>query len=224
MTDVIAVPISEKTNQLSTAFLSKQAAGDAGAAEALIERVDGMTEDMLNLFLVKPTQFISLSNGQQKIINFAVNTAEKASHMLTRQIFKKKTPAELSGIATLMKEQMWEAEDANNQQTRIAVPVSNGLVKEFEQARAAADAGEAKANVSLLTSAMDQLTEEILNNFFLRPTQEVKMGFVTQKALNVGVEGSRKAIQTVTGRVMGELNEEALAGFLEHFGQVMLKR
>src|SRR5699024_12243933 len=56
--------------------------------------------------------------------SFAVNTAEKASHMLTRQIFKKKTPAELSGIATLMKEQMWEAEDANNQQTRIAVPVS----------------------------------------------------------------------------------------------------
>src|SRR5699024_2521916 len=156
--------------------------------------------------------------------SFAVNTAEKASHMLTRQIFKKKTPAELSGIATLMKEQMWEAEDANNQQTRIAVPVSSDLVKEFEQARAAADAGEAKANVSLLTSAMDQLTEEILNNFFLRPTQEVKMGFVTQKALNVGVEGSRKAIQTVTGRVMGELNEEALAGFLEHFGQVMLKR
>lgn len=224
MSNVIAIPISEKTRQFAETFLAKQAAGDAGAAEALIDRVDGMTEDMLSLFLVKPTQMIKLSGGQQKIVNFAVSTAEKASHMLTRQIFKKKTPAELGVIAQLMKDQMWPAEEANNNQARIAVPVGDDLAQRFAAARTAADAGEAKENISLLTGVMDQLTEEIMHKFFLEPTKEVKMGFVTQKALNVGVEGSRKAIQAVTNRVMGELGEESLGAFLKHFGQVMLKR
>lgn len=224
MSNVIAIPISEKTKQFAETFLAKQAAGDASAAEALIERVDGMTEDMLNLFLVKPTQMIKLSGGQQKVVNFAVSTAEKASHMLTRQIFKKKTPAELSTIAGIMKAQMWPAEESNGNQTRIAVPVGDELAKRFAAAREAADAGEGKANISLLTGVMDQLTEEIMHKFFLEPTKEVKMGFVTQKALNVGVEGSRKAIQAVTNRVMGELSEESLSAFLQHFGQVMLQR
>src|SRR5699024_10666674 len=81
-----------------------------------------------------------------------------------------------------------------------------------------------KANISLLTGVMDQLTEEIMHKFFLEPTKEVKMGFVTQKTLNVGVEGSRKAIQAVTNRVMGELSEESLSAFLQHLGQSMLQR
>src|SRR5690554_8129049 len=84
MAYVIAVPVGEKTITHSQAFLKAQADGNNAAAQELISRVDGMTEDMLQLFLIQPAQFVKLSTGQQCIIDFAVNTANKASHMLTR--------------------------------------------------------------------------------------------------------------------------------------------
>src|SRR5690625_7015440 len=113
MAYVIAVPVGEKTNPHSQAFLKAQADGNNAAAQELISRVDGMTEDMLQLFLIQPAQFAKLSTGQQRIIDFAVNTANKASHMLTRQIFKKSSPQELAPLAELMTAQTWEAEEAN---------------------------------------------------------------------------------------------------------------
>lgn len=224
MANVIAVPVGEKTISHSHAFLKAQANGDNAAAEELISRVDGMTEDMLQLFLIQPTQFVKLSGGQQRIIDFAVNTANKASHVLTRQIFKKCSAQELAPLAELMKAQTWEAEDANGNQTRICVEVDTQLVEDFQQAKAFCEAGEAKANIDLLTSVMDTLTEEILTNFFVAPTDHVKMGFVTKKALHLGVDGSRKAIRAVTNKVMRELDEKALVAFFNHFGQVILER
>lgn len=224
MAHVIAVPISETTFAHSQAFLSAQAEGNKVAAEELISRVDGMTQDMLQLFLIQPTQFVKLSGGQQRIIDFAVSTANKASHMLTRQIFKKTTPQELAPLATLMKSQTWEAEEANNNKIRICVEIDEQLVNDFEQAKAFCAAGEAQANIDLLNSIMDRLTEEILTNFFVAPTEHVKMGFVTKKALHVGVDGSRKAIRAVTNKVMRELDEKAIVAFFNHFGQVILER
>jgi|SRR5699024_2325787 len=224
MAHVIAVPVGEKTIAHSQAFLAAQAAGNNTAAQELISRVDGMTEDMLQLFLIQPTQFVTLSGGQQRIIDFAVSTANKASHMLTRQIFKKCSAQELAPLAELMKAQTWEAEEANGNKTRICVEVDAKLVEDFHQAKAFCEEGKAKEHIDLLTSVMDTLTEEILTNFFVAPTDHVKMGFVTKKALHVGVDGSRKAIRAVTNKVMRELDEKALVAFFNHFGQVILDR
>lgn len=224
MAYVIAVPVGEKTITHTQAFLKAQADGNNAAAQELISRVDGMTEDMLQLFLIQPAQFVKLSTGQQRIIDFAVNTANKASHMLTRQIFKKTSPQELAPLAELMTAQTWEAEEANGNKTRICVAASDKFVKDFQQAKAFCENGEAKENIDLLTGVMDALTEEILTNFFVAPTDHVKMGFVTKKALHVGVDGSRKAIRAVTNKVMRELDEQALVAFFNHFGQVILER
>lgn len=224
MAHVIAVPIGDKTLAHSQAFLAAQASGSHAAAEALISRVDGMTEDMLQLFLIQPTKFVTLSGGQQRIIDFAVSTASKASHMLTRQIFKKCTAQELAPLAELMKSQTWEADAANDNKTRICVEIDAKLVQDFAQAKAFCESGEAKAHIDLLTGVMDTLTEEILSNFFVAPTDHVKMGFITKKALHVGVDGSHKALRAVTNKVMRELDEPALIAFFHHFGQVILER
>ncbi|SRR5690625_2545018 len=224
MAHVIAVPIGEQTLAHSHAFLSAQAEGRSETAQILIDRVDGMTDDMLQLFLVQPTQFVRLSGGQQRVIDFAVSTAKKASHALTRQIFKKSKPQELAPLAQLMKEQMWEAETANDNKPRICITIPPQLAQDFEQAKALCDEGKAQENITLLTSVMDRIADEIIDNFFVAPTEHVKMGFVISKALNVGVEGSRKAIHAVTNKVMKELDEEALVAFFNHFGQVVLER
>src|SRR5699024_8715693 len=152
--------------------------------QELISRVDSTTEDMLQLFLVQPTEMVTLSSGQQKIIDFAVNTAGKASHMLTRQIFKKATPAELAPLAELASKQLWLAEEKNENSTRLVEDVDASLVEDFNKARELAHAGKAQENIAFLTNVMDQLNEEIITNFFVEPTTKVKIGFVTQKALN----------------------------------------
>ncbi|WP_111658372.1 hypothetical protein [Isoalcanivorax indicus] len=223
MQNVVAIPANPALVNSTEDFLHAMDHGKP-AAELFITMVDRLTDRMLGLFLLEPAQMTELSGGQRKIIDFAVSTASKASSMLTRQIYKKVTNAEFAPIAKNVRAMYWSAGDDNGQHAAIAFPVSASFAEEFRRAADAAESGRGTAEVPLISKVMDQLTDEILDNVFLAQTREVKIGFVTQKALNVGVEGSRKAIHAVNHKVLRGLSDDELKGFMGHYSQIVTTR
>lgn len=224
MANVVAISITPALTNSVEYFLQSVEHGRADSADKYIEMVDHLTDRMLTLFLVEPREFLELPGGQQRVIDFAISTAGKASHMLTRQIYKKKKPAELTAIADNMREMYWPAGPDNDQTPALTYPVSDAFATDFRTAAEAATAGNGRQEIERITRVMDQLTDDIIEQFFLRNSREVKIGYVTRKALDVGIDGSKKAVHAVNHKVLKGLDDPQLHQFMGHYQSILTER
>lgn len=217
---VVSVPVTPALSNSIEEFLHAVAHDRENSAELFIRMVDHLTDRMLSLFLVEPSRMIELSKGQQRVIDFAISTAGKASHMLTRQIYKKKTNSEFQPIAANLEETYRPAE-SEEQHPHMGFPVEEDFGADFQRAAQACMDGRGRDEMALVSTVMNRLTDEIIENFFVRNSRDVKIGYVTQKALDVGIDGSRKAIHAVTHKVLKDLNNEELKAFMEHYAPIV---
>ncbi|MGB1222073.1 MAG: hypothetical protein ACPG43_11055 [Alcanivoracaceae bacterium] len=224
MSNVVAVPANPALVNGVDDFLHAVAHERSNSAEKFIEMVDHMTDRMLSLFLVEPSQLMALSGTQKKVIDFAVSTAGKASHMLTRQIYKKTSNKEFAPIVRNIEAMYWPAGNDNDNQACLVIDAPDDLARDFYEAQKLCEAGNGTAHIELVASVFDRLSDEVIDSFFVSNTHEVKIGFVTQKALNVGIDGSRKAVHAVTNKVLRGLNDEQLKGFLGHYAGIIRPR
>jgi hypothetical protein len=194
------------------------------SAELFIRMVDHMTDRMLSLFLVEPSQMMQLSGTQGRIIDFAVVTAGKASHMLTRQIYKKTSNKEFAPIVERFHGLYWQAGSDNDHHAQVSFPVEEAFAREFLAVTERCIQGEGEANVERVSSVMDRLADEIIENFFVANNRHVKIGFVTQKAVDIGIDGTRKAVHAVNHKVLKGLNNQQLKGFMGHYGPIVRQR
>lgn len=224
MQNVVAIPANPALVNSTEDFLHAVEHGRKDSAEKFIHMADHLTDRVISLFLVEPANMANLSGGQKKVIDFAVSTAGKASSMLTRQIFKKVTNAEFAPVVENVKAMYWQAGDDNGNHPYIAFPVEEAFANDFRKASEMCAEGRGTEDVALVTRVMGELSDKIINDVFLVNTQEVKIGFVTQKALNVGVDGSRKAVHSVNNKVLKDLNDAELKGYMGHYATLLMKR
>lgn len=224
MANVVAVPANPALVNGVEDFINAVKHGRHNSAELFIQMVDHMTDRMLSLFLVEPSQMMKLSGTQAKVIDFAVGTAGKASHMLTRQIYKKTSNEEFAPILRNFETMYWPAGADNDNHAQLQFPVSDAFAAEFRAVVDLCIAGQGSANVERVSKVMDQLSNDIIDNFFVVNSKEVKIGFVTQKALDIGIDGTRKAVHAVNHKVLRGLNDEQLKGFMVHYSPIVRQR
>jgi len=221
MAYVVAVPANPALVTGIEEFLGAVEHQRSNSAELYIRMVDFMTDRMLSLFMVEPARMVELSNTQKKVIDFAVGTAGKASHMLTRQIYKKVTNKEFAPIATHFTNLYWPAGVDNDNQAHIHFPVDEVFALEFQKIAEQCACGSGEEAVDTMSAVMDRLTDEIIENFFVANNRHVKIGFITQKAVDIGIDGSRSAIRAVNHKVLKGLNAEQLKDFMGHYAPIV---
>lgn len=224
MTDYIAVTAPPELVQSVESFLDAVERGDRKAPDHYIELVDHMTERLLNLFLAEPREFLDISSAQVRVIDFAISTAEKASHMLTRQIYKKKSPAELAPVADNIRAMYRPGDQEPDSEPRMAFSVAAEFAAEFREVAAASANLQGTEHLDQLDRVMDDLTDAIIEHFFLRNSREVKIGYVVRKSLEVSVDGTKKAVHAVNHRVLRGLDDEHLKQFMAHHETVLQQR
>ena len=224
MTKVVAVSANPALVNSVEDFIASVEHGRSNSADKFIEMADHMTDRMLSLFLVEPSRMVKLTGTQQKVIDFAITTAGKASHMLTRQIFKKTTNEQFAPIVRNIDAMYWRPGPDNDNQPMLSVEADPAVASDFIRAADLCAAGEGKANIDLVTRSLDALADLIIEEFFVANTREVKIGFVTQKALNVGVDGSRKAVHAVSKKVLAGLDDEHLREYMAHYRPLLRER
>lgn len=220
MAHVIAISATPALSNSVEDFLEAVEHGRANSAEKYIGMMDHLTDRMLSLFLVEPREFLELPGGQQRIIDFAISTAGKASHMLTRQIYKKKSPDELRPVADNMRDLYRAAGDLSDKPC-LAYPVSEAFAADFRKSAESCREGRGTAEIAVVGRVMDQLADDIIEQFFLRNSREVKIGYVTRKALDVGVDGTKKAVHAVNNKVLKGLDDEQLRRFMGHYENLL---
>lgn len=224
MQNVVAIPANPALVNSTEDFLHAIEHDRKDSAEKFIHMVDHLTDRVISLFLVEPAKLANVSGGQKKVIDFAVSTAGKASSMLTRQIFKKVTNAEFAPVVKNVEEMYWRAGDDNGNHPYIAFPVSDEFAAEFQKACELCAEERGQEDVALVTKVMGDLADQIIEDVFLPNTRTIKMGFVTQKALNVGVDGSRKAIHAVNNKVLKNLSNAELKNYMGHYASLLMQR
>jgi len=224
MQNVVAIPANPALVNSTEDFLHAVEHDRKDSAEKFIHMVDHLTDRILSLFLVEPANMTELSGGQKKVIDFAVSTAGKASSMLTRQIFKKVSNAEFAPVVKNVKDMYWQAGDDNDNHASIAFPVEDSFAADFRKATELCAAGKGTEDVALVTRVMSAMSDKIIDEVFVANTKEVKIGFVTQKALNVGIDGSRKAVHAVNNKVLKDLSNDELKGYMAHYQGLLRQR
>ncbi len=224
MAYVVAVPANPALVNGVEDFINSVKHDRHNSAELFIQMIDHMTDRMLSLFLVEPSQMMKLSGTQAKVIDFAVATAGKASHLLTRQIYKKTTNLEFAPILKNFQVMYWPAGADNDNHAQLQFPVSDAFAAEFRAVVDLCVAGQGSANVERVSQVMDRLSNDIIDNFFVINSKEVKIGFVTQKALDIGIDGTRKAVHAVNHKVLKGLNDQQLKGFMAHYSPIVRQR
>ena len=219
MSKVIAVPANPALHNAAEEFL-QAISHDRPAAEHYIHYIDRLTERMLAMFMIEPAEFTGLTGNARKVVDFAVTTAEKASSMLTRQTWGTISNTEFAPIAAALKVALVEG-DGDKIPSLLTAQVDEVFAREFQEVANACLAGEGDQVRARMSAVMDQLTDHILENFFVRQTRQVKLGMVTRKALDVGIGGSRKAIHAVNHRVLKTLDAEHLRLFMQHYGDLV---
>ncbi|MCK0155508.1 hypothetical protein MWU49_17470 [Alcanivorax sp. S6407] len=224
MQNVVAIPANPALVNSTEDFFHAIEHDRKDSAEKFIHMVDHLTDRVISLFLVEPANLANVSGGQKKVIDFAVSTAGKASSMLTRQIFKKVSNAEFAPVVANVKEMYWPASDENNNHPYIAFPVTDAFAADFKKASELCAEGRGSEDVALVTRVMGDLADLIIEDVFLPNTKTIKMGFVTQKALNVGVDGSRKAVHAVNNKVLKNLSDAELKNYMGHYASLLMQR
>lgn len=224
MQNVLAIPANPALVNSTEDFLHAVERDYDNSAEKFIEMVDFLTDRILSLFLVEPANMTELSGGQERIIDFAVNTAGKASHMLTRQIFKKVSNKEFAPVVENVRQMYWQAGEDNDHHAFVCVPVDDAFAQQFSEAARLCAEGKGAEHVEQVTAAMSGVSDRIIDDLFVDNTKLVKIGFVTQKALNVGIDGSRKAVHAVNNRVLKDLNNGELKAYMEHYQDLLRQR
>lgn len=217
--DWVAIPANPALAHAIEDFLAA-ANHDRKASDAYVHLMDYMTDRILGLFLVEPARMMALTPGQQKVIDFAVSTAGKASHMLTRQIFGKLKGDQLAPVAAYIRKVHWQ----ENGHTFVGFPVSKTFAADFRQSVDVCLSGNGTSELQQVSDVMDQLTDDIMEALFIANTRNVKLGFVTQKALSVGSEGSRKALHAVNHKVLKSMDDDALKTFMQHYQSIIIQR
>lgn len=215
MPNVIAIPVNPALhNAIENFFLAISHDRDGG--DAYVSYIDRLTERLLAIFMIEPAEVTGLSGNSRKLVDFAVSTAEKASSMLTRKIYGKRSNGEFSQIISDLKAAYREGSGEHDALLISEVPDS--FARDFREVADACCAGEGDSVRTKMTGVMDQLTDEILEAFFMRQTRHVKIGPVTRKALDLGTAGSRKAVHGVNHRVLKTMESDRLKLFMEHYG------
>lgn len=202
-------------------FLQAVSHGRPNIAEKYIAMVDHMTETMMAIFMLEPAEAMNLRGTQRKIVDFAVSTGSKASHALTRQAFKKQKTAVFERIAKRFSDWYVTSDQSSTGQPCLAVTIDQELAKRFVEAETLVHDGKGAENRATIIPTLSELADAIIDGMFKVNADEAEVGFVIKKALEVGIDGSRKAIHAVNNKLVADLNSEQMIAFLSCYDNVV---
>lgn len=220
---VIAIAVNPALEEAIQSFRHALKHNGRGA-EAYITLMARLTDRMIALFMLEAVEVAKVSPTQRKIVDFAVDTGNKASSMLTTQIYKKVSNAGFAPIARDLEQLYWPAGADNDNTPQLYYTPDAAFAASYRQVVDACKAGQGRAQMELLLQVLNRMIDDVLDVFFLAQTKHVDIGFITRKALDMSVSGTRAACHAVMNKVVKEFSDEQLSAFMEHYAQALKQK
>lgn len=217
---VIAIAANPALDEAIAAF-QRALSHNGKGAEAYIHLMSRLTDRMIALLMLEPVEIAKVSPTQRRIVDFAVDTGSKASSMLTAQIYKKVSNAQFAPIARDLEKMYWAACAENADVPQLYYTPDALFAKNYQLVIDACAAGQGRGQMQLLLQVLDRMVDDVLQKYFLDQVKHVDIGFITKKALDVSVAGTRAACHAVMHKVVKDFSDEQLKDFMSHYAQVL---
>ena len=224
-TTYIAFASSEHLHTTTDGFIQRMGQDAPRPEPQTIETIMvSFLDEALDAFFVQPQEFLGLSNGMRRIVNMTVDTISKATRMVVTRTAKKMDLAQNHASAEYMDTmRLCHTDAAGNETWYIAFPIENKLREQGEAAIASARKGYTQSARDQITEFLLALTDVGLYWYFEEPMKLMKFGPVIQRAVNMGVETTRKATKSTIRKVFPKLNDEQLHAAADYIEGLMLK-
>lgn len=218
---VIAIAVNPAMDAAIGSFLHALKHKGKGA-QAYIHMIGCQTDRIIGLFIHEAVELAKVSATQRKIIDFAVDTSSKASAMLTTQVYKKVSNEQFAPIARDLEKMYWAAGPDNNHMPQLYYAADAEFSRRYQQVMDACIAGQGRAQITQIPAVMDVLINEVIDKFFLEQTKHVEIGFITRKAMDVGVGATRAACRGMIHKVISDFDDAQLQQFMGHYARMLM--
>ncbi|MCG8672006.1 MAG: hypothetical protein MI867_21560 [Pseudomonadales bacterium] len=221
----IGFPTSDNLKSHINNFLEAAEAGDRKTGERFVALIDVLTQEVIDALLLQTIEIAQLNSVSIKIINVCASTANKVSGALTSKIYRKAPIKELQGVANVWEAFLKNTEKDNSGDWYILTQIDENFAAEIDAILA--EKGDSPEydpkDREYAISIYDRLMDLIIQQFFLEASNQVKMGAITNKMLNVGVDSVKGAIHAVLHKVVKRLEPLPLGRYVEHTTQFYIK-
>ncbi len=207
-------------------FLEAAEARDPSAGNHYVEVVEALTDIAVNSLLLEIMEIAKINPTGQKVMKFCASTCTSISSKLSAKIYKNNSPQEMLKVAEIWQTFLKNSGDKHSGDWYILTPISPDFAQRIDsilQERDASGNAYTPPDRDYFISQYDQLIDIIIEEFFLKATGEVSMGWATKKMLDLGLESVRKAIHAVLHKVVKNLEPEPMARYVDHTKQFYVR-
>lgn len=221
----VGFPLSPKLQALSNQFLEAASAEHSKSGEYFYEVILQLTEEVIDYLLIQTVSIAQVNSMGQKVINVCASTSNKASAMLSAKIYKKASPAEMQKVADLWQSMIKNTAADQSGEWYLAQELDASLAHDLDDIldEKGDNAHFSPADVEAVMARYERLIEVIIDGFFLRPTESVKIGTITRKLLSVGTEGVKQAANAVIHKVVKKLEPNHLGNYVDFTTQFYIR-
>lgn len=221
----IAFPSSEHLHTTTDGFIQRMAESSARPEPQTIETIMVLfLEEALDAFFVQPQDFLGLSPGMKRIVNVTVDTIAKATKMVVTRTARKLDLEQNRESANYMDTMRLCQPRADGEECwYIAFPIEQQLCEQAEAAITAARKGYTQSARDQMTEVLLAITDVGLYWYFEQPMKLMGFGPVLQRAVNMGVETTRKATKSTIRKVFPKLDDQQLQAAADYIENLMLK-
>jgi hypothetical protein len=208
----VAFRSSDLLHQTTDSFIKRMRGGATRPEPETIEKImSTFMQEVLHNFFIVPTEQAGLPPSTQKIVQFTVDTINKATHLVIKSTVRKLDIDQNRRAAEYMDTVRFKLDKSGEEIWFVAFPLNDMMAAKGRKAFELGLNGQGKQALPALLEYFHQLTDIALYWYFEEPMKLLRFGPIMRKVSEVGVATTRKATHTVIDKVIPGMNDEQLA-------------
>lgn len=163
---------------------------------------------------------LAMEEGERKQTMIKiVSTVKSAADTLLNTILSKATNVEVMPTFDFMEHKAVFTDSDGNM--RVGFQLDQDFAHNLKNCFTMVETGQAESQKQNLTHLLNHLTDKALKHFILDFGDTLALGFIKRKALSIAEIAVAKGIQIGTGRLLPQLDEDALKRLIAHFDSML---
>lgn len=207
----VAFRSSEMLHNTTDGFIQRMRNGATRPEPETLDAImSTFMKEVLHNFFIVPTEQANLPSSTQRIVQLAVDTISKASHLVIKSTVKKLDIDQNKRAAEYMDTVRFSIHKGDETIWFVAFPLNDMMAAKGRKAFEQGIDGKGKQAMPALLEYFHQLTDIGVYWYFEEPIKLLRFGPIMRKIADVGIATTRKATHSVIDKVIPAMNEEQL--------------
>lgn len=222
MTSYFGFPASAELASSSLTLMQNFERGVSESQSALFVKVAQLfSDEIVNTLLLNIVRNAGPGQSSAGMLEQFAGLIKSTVHSLIKQVLGKMSNAELSPLASYIRERRQVFQRDGQEQVYIAFTLPDDFYDRFRRVLEQGAHGE--RNPDELLACMSEFHERAFNAFYDQSLEQIKLGFIGRKVADVGGAAIRKGSQSTSKKAVPQLQGVELKRFSAYFLGMLLR-